>query len=308
MQEYVIETSQLTKSYGNVQAVQDVSLTVKKGEIYGFLGLNGAGKTTTIRLLLGMINATKGSARVLGKEIRRGGEGPWESVGALVEIPYSYPELTVRENLEIHRKLRNLKSPQCVSEILEKLKLTSYADRKAGHLSLGNSQRLGLAKALIHEPTLLILDEPVNGLDPDGIVEIRNLLLDLAKNKGVAIFISSHILTEISRIADRFGIIHQGKLIQEMDNTQLKKERHRQLIIQTGDNRRAAKVLSELGLHPEENSLEQIIVKDEKAMQSPENINVQLVKSGAPPKTFFIDEEDLESYFRRIIHREGENS
>ena len=180
-----IETSGLSKSYGPVRAVESVDLRVERGEIYGFVGLNGAGKTTTIRSLLGMVHPDAGSVRVLGQAVGPGGRGPWRQVGHLVEAPAAYPELTVRENLEIARRLHHMPDAGAVARIIERLGLASYADRKAGALSTGNLQRLGLARALLHEPALVILDEPANGLDPAGVVEIRELLGELARQRGV---------------------------------------------------------------------------------------------------------------------------
>ena len=178
--EKIIETNGLTKRFGNFKAVDSVSLTVKKGEIYGFLGLNGAGKTTTIRMLLGMIRPTSGHACIKGNKVNAGNGTLWNSVGYLVEIPYSYPDLSVKENLEIIRRLRFIPDGTVVDRVMEKLQIARYRDRKAKNLSLGNAQRLGLAKAIMHDPDVLILDEPANGLDPAGIVEIREQLHTLA--------------------------------------------------------------------------------------------------------------------------------
>src|SRR3989337_54856 len=189
---YAIETAGLTKRYGRVQAVDSVSLRVARGEIYGFLGLNGAGKTTTIRALLGMIRPSTGSVSVLGQAVGPNGRGPWRRVGHLVEMPAAYPELTVTENLEIARRLQGVSDRSATSRVIERLGLAPYADRKAGVLSTGNLRRLGLARALLHEPELLILDEPANGLDPAGVVEVRELLASLAPDKGVTVLMSSH--------------------------------------------------------------------------------------------------------------------
>src|ERR1041385_2449965 len=205
---YAIETNNLSKNYGDVQALQKVNLRVDEGEIYGFLGLNGAGKTTTIRALLGMIRPSQGNINVLGQAVGANGDGPWAQTGHLVESPSAYPELTVRENLEIARRLQNIKRANVVNEIMERLSIATYSDRKAGTLSTGNLQRLGLARAMLHTPRFLILDDPANGLDPAGVVEIRELLLELAHKQGITIFMSSHILTEVDRLATRIGIIH----------------------------------------------------------------------------------------------------
>ncbi len=190
----VINTKNLAKHYGRLRAVDNVTINVKKGEIYGFLGLNGAGKTTTIRMLLGLINPTSGEAFLNGVKVNPGNPGMWNNVGYLVEIPYSYPDLTVRENLEIIRRLRFIKERKSVDSILGKLKLDRYSEIRCKNLSQGNAQRLGLAKALIHNPEILLLDEPANGLDPEGIVEIREMLRNLAVNKGVTVLIFLYFL------------------------------------------------------------------------------------------------------------------
>src|SRR5699024_7356346 len=208
--EPVIETHGISKRYKNFQAVKDVSISIDKGEIYGFIGLNGSGKTTTIRMLLGMIKPSTGVCHIKGKKVTSSNHEIWKSVGHIVETPHSYPELTVTENLEICRRLRLVEDSSAVDKVMAQLNLTRYANKKAGNLSLGNAQRLGIAKALIHSPDILILDEPMNGLDPSGIVEVRELLQDLAFNKGVTILLSSHQLNEVAMIATTIGIIHEG--------------------------------------------------------------------------------------------------
>ncbi|MBN2545843.1 MAG: ABC transporter ATP-binding protein [Spirochaetes bacterium] len=304
----VIETEDLTKKFGKVTAVKNVSLTVNKGEIYGFLGLNGAGKTTTIRILTGMIAPTKGSAYISGKKIKRGDYATWKSVGCIVEVPYSYPDLTVYENLDIMRRLKGISDKNSVKLIMDKLKLTEYSGRKAGHLSLGNSQRLGLAKAMMHDPEILILDEPSNGLDPEGIVETRELLQNLSKNHSVTIFISSHILGEISKIADRIGIIHKGELIQEINSNELDNLVKKRLLIRTRDNISACKLLKKKGYNPHMNKKDNYLeMTDEESLNSPEVIATKLVALAVPPQSLFIEEEDLESYFLRVIRQKENN-
>lgn len=218
--ETVIATRGLTKRYSEVTAVESLELDVRRGEIYGFLGRNGAGKTTTIRMLLGLIRPTSGEVSVLGQRVREGDQRWLSRVGYLVESASAYPNLTVRENIDIQRRLTG--SPKAsVAESIERLGLGAYADRRAGRLSLGNKQRLSLARALLHRPQVLVLDEPANGLDPAGIVEIRELLRALADERGVTVFMSSHILAEVSHLADRIGIIHDGRLIEESSREEL---------------------------------------------------------------------------------------
>jgi len=175
----MIRTVNLSKYYSDVKAVSEINLNVRKGEIYGFLGLNGAGKTTTIRMLLGLIRPTSGDAYILNEKVHANHNELFKKIGSLVEIPYSYPNLTVRENLEIVRRLRFIKDKDAVKNVIEKLKLDQYANRKAKNLSLGNAQRLGLAYALIHNPEILILDEPTAGLDPKGRDDILNKIWNL---------------------------------------------------------------------------------------------------------------------------------
>lgn len=299
MQE-VIRTENLTKHFGSVQAVNEVSLSVGRGQIYGFLGLNGAGKTTTIRMLLGLIKPTRGKAYLFGENIDPGRSDIWEKVGYLAETPYAYPELTVIENLEIFRRLRRLKEPRSVDIVCDKLGLNPYRHRKARNLSSGNSQRLGLAKALIHNPDVLILDEPSNGLDPAGIIETWEMLRDLSAN-GVTIFVSSHILGEISRYATQIGIIHNGRLVQEVEAKQLHLLFGRKVIVNTLNNESAEPQLNIHGYSVKLAESGVMEITDAVAVEHPEKIAEILVKTGTAPILLKVEEEDLESYFLRIV-------
>jgi len=297
--ELAIETNGLSKFYKDVRAVDSVDLRVKPGEIYGFLGLNGAGKTTTIRALLGMIHPSTGNVRVLGQAVGRNGQGPWAKVGHLVETPSAYPELTVRENLEIARRLHGISNSGATSRVMEQLGIVRYAERQAGTLSMGNLQRLGLARALLHQPELLILDEPANGLDPAGVVEIRELLNMLAREKGVTIFMSSHILTEVDRLVTRIGIIHKGRLIEELDTDRLEQLRTRRLVVQSRNLDSAQVSLRAAGYQIELRDSE-ILIDDTQALNHPDDVARLLVHSGAPPTHLAVEQEDLEHYFLRL--------
>ncbi len=301
-----IETENLGKHYREVKAVEQLSLRVAAGEIYAFLGLNGAGKTTTIRMLLGMIRPTTGYASVLNTRVRPGNREPWQAVGYLVEIPHAYPELTVRENLEVARRLHPGTPGKAVDQMIERMGLAAYADRRAGNLSQGNAQRLGVAKALLHSPRLLLLDEPANGLDPAGIIEIRELLLELTREQGLTVFMSSHILAEVSRLAQRIGIIHNGRLLQESSIDELERNRLRRLLIRARDVESANRALLAAGHAPrllEDGTIE---IKSAFALERPDEINCLLVKAGTAPTQLMIEEEELEQYFIRLVGGNGE--
>jgi ABC-2 type transport system ATP-binding protein len=300
-----IETENLGKRYHAVRAVEGLSLRVAEGEIYAFLGLNGAGKTTTIRMLLGMIKPTTGAVRVLQMPVRLGSREPWAAVGYMVEDPHAYPELSVRENLEAARRLHPGTPPRAVGEIIEHLGLAAYADRRAGTLSHGNAQRLGLAKSLIHAPRLLILDEPANGLDPAGIVEIRELLLELTRQRGGTVFMSSHILAEVSRLAGRIGILHQGRLLQELNAAELEHNRQRRLLLRARDLEAVCQVLLAAGQPAERLPDGTIELKNAAAVDHPEEINRLPVEAGTPPTHLVVDEEELERYFLRLVGMDG---
>lgn len=300
-----IKTVDLGKSYGAVRAVEHLSLRVEEGEIYAFLGLNGAGKTTTIRMLLGMIKPSTGYAEVLGTRVRPGSSKPWAEVGYLVEIPHAYPELTVRENLEVARRLHPGTDRAAVDRIIERLALGPYADRPAGQLSQGNAQRLGLARALLHDPSLIFLDEPANGLDPAGIVEIRELLLELTRERGVTIFMSSHILAEVSRLARRIGIIHQGHLLQELDVADLERNRRKRLLLRVRDPEPAQRTLAAAGKPAAVLDDGVIELKDARSVDRPEDVNRLLVEANTPPVQLLVEQEELEQYFLRLVGMEA---
>jgi ABC-2 type transport system ATP-binding protein len=302
---WTIETEHLGKHYGSVTAVEDLSLKVGEGEIYAFLGLNGAGKTTTIRLLLGMIRPTTGSATVLNRRIRLGSCQPWAQVGYLVETPRAYPELTVWENLEAARRMQPGTERKQVSLVIERLALTPYVERKAGTLSLGNLQRLGLARALLHHPRLLLLDEPANGLDPAGIVEIRELLRELTQHDGVTVFLCSHILAEVSRLAQRIGIIHQGRLLQEMDVDELERDRHRWLLVRVADPQAARTTLERSGHKVEMTPEGTLVLTAQAALEHPDQVATLLVEAKTPPMQLETRQEDLEQYFLRLVGMEA---
>lgn len=302
----VITVCGVSKRYGRVVAVDNVTLDVQPGEVYALLGLNGAGKTTLIRMLLGMVRPTTGSLEVTGQRV--GDRSVWSQVGYLVESPSAYPELTVRENLEVVRRLRKVDDRSCVDDAIDLFGLRPYAGRRARALSLGNVQRLGLAKAFLHRPSLLLLDEPVNSLDPAGVVEVRDLLVNLARDQGVTVFLSSHRLAEVARVATRIGVLHQGHLVDELDANALASRVRTRLEVGARDLLRAARALREAGFEarasaggPGPAGSRVLALDDIRALEQPELVATALVRAGEPPTRIAVVEEDLETYFLRLV-------
>lgn len=215
MESFIIETKQLTKKYKGELAVSNVNLHIKKGSIYGLLGRNGAGKTTLMKMLLGLTPPTSGTFTLFDQTLTGHEKQLYPRIGALIETPGFYPNLTGTENLEIFARLRNLNASHTVKNALETVGLPFRDKKLFREYSLGMKQRLGLANALLHHPQLLILDEPTNGLDPIGIAEIRDFLKTLCKDHGKTLLVSSHILSEIDLLADDIGILDRGVLLEE---------------------------------------------------------------------------------------------
>jgi ABC-2 type transport system ATP-binding protein len=292
-----IATHTLTKRYRDVTAVNALDLHVRRGEIYGFLGRNGAGKTTTIRMLLGLISPTGGDIEVLGKRVQPGTSDVFAHVGYLVESATAYPNLTVRENLDIQRRLT--RAPRAVVDgAIDLMRLGQHADRRAGVLSLGNKQRLSLARALLHKPELLILDEPANALDPGGIVEVRELLRSLASEHGVTVFMSSHILAEVAHLADRIGIVHEGRLLEELDRDELHARERLYVEVGASDPERAVAFLTAAGFAHVERVDGRVRVFD--AEECVPEIARLLFNSGLDITHLAPVHEDLEAHFLRL--------
>ena len=240
----VIETEGLTRRFGARMAVEGVSMTVPDQAVYGFLGRNGAGKTTTLKMLLGLIRPTAGTARIGDVDVTRDRIGAARKVGALLEAHGFYGNLTGRENLDISRCLQGLPVSE-VDRVLGVVEMRADAGRRVGGYSLGMRQRLGLARALLGAPPILVLDEPTNGLDPDGIAEMRRFLRDLPAQTGATVLLSSHLLGEIEQIATHVGVIHQGRLVMEGELAALKEARAPEVHLRVDDCGRAAAVLAQ---------------------------------------------------------------
>ena len=302
-----IKTVNLSKKYGKTLVVDDLNLSISSGEIVGFLGLNGAGKTTTMRMLLGLIKPTSGECYIQGNKVDQYNLEVLNEIGYIIETPYSYPDLTVQENLEIVSTLRGVRNKDVIDWVTEKLKLDQYKDKQVKHLSLGNVARLGIAKAIIHKPKILILDEPTNGLDPFGVIEVRELLKELANNLGTTVLISSHKLEEISKVATRIVIIHGGRLIREVESKELDLHLEKRLLVSGSNNKAMKEVLSAKGYQVNfksdlENKSCYLELIDTKSVESSEEIATLLVNAGYPPKILTVEKEDLENYFLRILN------
>lgn len=258
MNNFIIETDGLTRRFGQHISVDHINLSVPEGKIYGFLGANGAGKTTTIRMLLSLIRPDEGSVTVMGCSLKKEREFILRNIGSLVESPSYYGHLSAYKNLRIICDMMNLPESS-IYEVLDTVRLTSYAKQTVKGYSLGMKQRLGLAQALIRKPKILILDEPINGLDPAGIQEIRNLMLHLSRDQGITIFLSSHILSEIQSISDHVGIIQNGKLIFQDSIKELEKRNQTQLSLVMDSQEEAYRVLLNHGAKVDKNSNELVI-------------------------------------------------
>ena len=305
MSDFVIETKQLTKIYGEQTAVKAVDLHVKKGRIYGLLGRNGAGKTTIMKMILGLTPITSGEVDVFGENIKDREKRVYPRIGAIIETPGFYPNLTGTENLEIFAKLRGTAAPDAVKDALEVVGLP-YQDKKLfSKYSLGMKQRLGIANAILHDPELLILDEPTNGLDPIGIAEMREFIRNLSIERGKTILISSHILSEISLLADDIGIIDHGVLLEESSMEELEKKNRKFILLQVSDVPKASLIL-ERQFH-----LKDYSVQDEQTIRLYDTsldmaaVNKALVVQDVAVISSQLCNDTLEDYFKKITGGEG---
>jgi len=301
MKEVVLKTYNITKKYGEQLAVDNVNMTIKKGDIYGFIGQNGAGKTTLIRLITGLIHKSGGEIELLGANEENELNKARTMVGSLIETPSFYTNMTARENLEVSRLVRSIPGKKCIDEVLELVGLKDVEKKKVKNFSLGMRQRLGIANALIGNPKLLILDEPINGLDPMGIVEIRELLKKINKEKDMTILISSHILSELSELATTYGIISNGKLIEEITAKQLSEKCRQYIDLKVDDTARAVILLErELGISDYE-VLEDSNIKVFSNLDNVGEVNSLLSRSGIIVESISVKGENLEEYFMNKV-------
>jgi len=298
--DYVIETRKLTKTYATNTVVDGVDLHLKRGRIYGLLGRNGSGKTTIMKMVLGIVSISSGEVRLFGNPLKNNQNKLYPRIGSIVEIPGFYPHLTATENLKIFARLRGTVKQNAVKDVLQIVGLP-YEDKKTfSSYSLGMKQRLGIANALLNDPELLILDEPTNGLDPIGIAEIRALFRSLCEEQGKTILLSSHILSEITLMADDIGIIHEGKLLEENTMTELENKNKRYIHVCVTAPETAAHVL-ERGL-----SITNYTVEADNSIRIYETgidlvaLNKALVAADTGVSTIGVCNDNLEDYFKKI--------
>ena len=301
MAECVLATRGLTKRYGQHAAVDRVNITLEKGQIYGLVGRNGAGKTTIIRMVTAQTPVTSGEIELFGATAPAELSRMRSRTGAMVEIPSFYPYLTAHDNLEYYRLQRGIPGSHVVDEALEAVRLHDTGKKKFKQFSLGMKQRLGLALALMNRPKLLLLDEPINGLDPEGIVEFRNLLLDLNRQRETTILISSHILTELSALATCYGFLDGGRLLEEISAEALHDKCRACLELRVGDAAAAARVLeNDLGLRDYE-VLPGGVLRLYHGQEEPDRVTRALVEQGVPLSGVESKGANLEDYFLNLI-------
>ena len=290
--ETVLRTVGLTKRFGRASAVDHVSMTVNKGDIYGFIGKNGAGKTTFMRVVLGLSAPTEGTVELFG------GLSPEEAgkkIGALIEAPGIFPHCTAKENMKRFAILKD-EDESKIDGLLDFVGLGDVGNKKAGKFSLGMKQRLGIAIAMLGDPELLILDEPVNGLDPTGMKEIRDLILRLNREKGITVLISSHLLDELSKIVTRYGIINNGVLVDEIDSSEMKAKTGHRLIIVVDDVEKAVSLL-EKEVGKDSIGINGHAIGLSSGLDRTAELNALLVKNGVAVSSLSVKTDGLEKYF-----------
>lgn len=300
--DYILRTINLVKRFNKNDVVDNVNMNITRGEIYGFLGPNGAGKTTIMKMVVNLLKPSSGEIEIFGQKLRYEDYEPLKRIGSIIEYPVFYEKLTGRENLELHCEYMGYYDKSAIDRALELVNLKGIDNKEVKDFSLGMKQRLAIARAIITKPELLMLDEPINGLDPIGIKEIRNLLKMLSKEYGITILISSHILSEIEQIADTIGIINNGKLMQEVSMESIRENNTEYVEISTKDCIRASYILENnlniSNFKVIDNNL--IRIYDLKLAQS--DISRALILKGVEIDAINKKNSSLEDYFLKLLH------
>ncbi|WP_150272437.1 ATP-binding cassette domain-containing protein [Paenibacillus tepidiphilus] len=301
MQEYVLRTNQLSKHFKGHTALDKVNLSIAKGSIYGFIGQNGAGKSTLIRMVAGLAYPSGGTVELFGASGEQALTEARKRVGSMIESPALFPHMTAAENLEANRILRGIPGKDCVNRMLKQVGLEGAQRKKARNFSLGMKQRLGLGIALLGDPEFLMLDEPINGLDPVGVVEIRELLRRLNRELGITILISSHILSELHLVASHYGIIHRGRLLEQLTAEELNSKCQQYLLIKADHPDRAAAVIQKELDTADFEVMQDGAIKLFSRMEDPGRVSTALFSAGLVIEKFMPMGEDLESYYTKRI-------
>ncbi|OZV13038.1 bacitracin ABC transporter ATP-binding protein [Tissierella sp. P1] len=301
MKDYAVKLNHITKTYGKKKVIEDISINVRMGDIYGLIGKNGAGKTTILKLISGLIRQNSGSMEILGEVTEHGLNRARKRTGSLVENSYLYPYFDGEKNLECYRIQKGLKDKKVVEETLKLVGLYDVNKKKFSKYSLGMKQRLGIAQAIMGRPDLLILDEPINGVDPTGIVELRELLLKINRELGTTIILSSHILNELSMIANRYAFIHDGTLIEEVSKEELDEKCRRYLKLKVNDAKKTTVILEkELDiLHYKVLNNNEIEIYEE--LNNLNLITKILIENNVEIKSINEGTQTLEEYFIKLI-------
>lgn len=303
MSECVLKTNELTKTYARKNAVDHINLQINKGDIYGFIGKNGAGKTTTIKMIVGLNNPTSGSIELFGNDNLQEGRN---KIGTVIENPALYPYLSARQNIEAQRIMKGVKDKSITDDLLDIVGLKDAGNKKAKNFSLGMKQRLAIALALVGDPEFLLLDEPINGLDPTGIRDIRELILKLNREVGITILISSHILGELAKIATSYGVINNGVLVDQFTAEELKQKVKPCLRITVNDPERAVAILKDCfdisDIESENNSIKIYEMLDKSV-----EINSALESNDIIVQFFSKEDGDYENYFIKLMEGGAKN-
>ena len=301
MGEYVLRTKSIYKKYGKSLALDNINIEIKKGEIYGFIGQNGAGKTTLLRVVTGLTTPTKGTVELFGQSSEKGLVKSIKRVGAVVESPALFPNMSAYENLELHRLQKGIPDKKCIDRTLKLVGLENTGRKKVVNFSLGMKQRLGIAIALLSDPEFLILDEPTNGLDPMGIVELRQLIKRLNREREMTVLISSHILSELHQLATRYGIIHKGRLLEEISASELNQKCRQYLRIKVDNPSKGATVLEAELNSTDFEIMPDGIIKLYSHLNDIQRVSLALTKNNLIIEHFSQAGDDLESYFAKLV-------
>ncbi|MGG5463283.1 ABC transporter ATP-binding protein [Clostridium sp. B9] len=305
MEEVILKTNNLTKKFGHVVSVNNINMTIDKGDIYGFIGKNGSGKTTTLRLITSLIFPSSGDIEIFGEKLEKCSMLTKSRIGAVVEGPVFYPNLSAKDNLEFYRIQKGIVDRNIISEVLEKVNLKDTGKKKFKNFSLGMKQRLGIALAIMNNPDFLILDEPLNGLDPMGIAELREMIKNLNEEYNITIILSSHILSELAQVATKFGFIDNGRLLKEITIDELNEECNKSILIRVDDVEKATMIIEE---KLNTNNFSVINNKEIRLydyLDNPSEVSFQLNSNGVRVNSINEIGLNLEDYFLNLIAEEN---